>query len=144
MPTAFQESELTRAALVAALDRLPTPSFVVRDDGLVGFASAGARASAGELRAAVAGRADRYASFRLALPSGAAWYLVVGVRGAHLALTPRQREIVALVVNGATNKTIAELLGISERTVEVHLTTIYQRAGIENRASLVSLLLGGP
>lgn len=57
-------------------------------------------------------------------------------------LTRRQRDVVELVVAGATNRSIAEILGISERTVEVHLTSIYERAGVENRASLVAQVLG--
>jgi len=59
-----------------------------------------------------------------------------------LGLTPRQRQVLELVMTGATNRTVAELLGICERTVEVHLTAIYERAGVENRTSLVWRVLG--
>jgi DNA-binding NarL/FixJ family response regulator len=52
-------------------------------------------------------------------------------------LTPREREIVALVRGGLANKEIAERLGVSERTVETHLAHVYSKLGIEGRRELV-------
>ena len=53
-------------------------------------------------------------------------------------LTPRCREVLALVVRGEPNRVIAGTLGLAERTVEVHLTTIFSRAGVASRAALIA------
>src|SRR3954469_2004677 len=54
------------------------------------------------------------------------------------ALTVREREIIALSVAnaGATAKTIAEKLHISEHTLRNHLTSIYDKLGLANRLEL--------
>lgn len=51
-------------------------------------------------------------------------------------LTSREAEILALVVNGLSNKRIATDLGISQRTVENTLSCIYFKTGIASRAEL--------
>lgn len=56
-------------------------------------------------------------------------------------LTSRQAEILDLVASGLTNATIAETLGIKERTVEFHVSTIFDKAGVDNRAGLLARLL---
>jgi DNA-binding NarL/FixJ family response regulator len=48
-------------------------------------------------------------------------------------LTPREREVLALVRQGLANKQIARRLGISERTVKAHLTSTFQRIGVVDR-----------
>jgi len=48
-------------------------------------------------------------------------------------LTTREREILALVGQGLANKQIARRLGISEKTVKAHLTSIFQRLGVAGR-----------
>ena len=48
-------------------------------------------------------------------------------------LTPREREVLALVGSGLSNKVIAIRLGISEATVKAHLTRIYQQIGVSDR-----------
>jgi DNA-binding NarL/FixJ family response regulator len=48
-------------------------------------------------------------------------------------LTPREREVLALVGSGLANKQIARRLGISEKTVKAHLTNIFQRIGVADR-----------
>jgi DNA-binding CsgD family transcriptional regulator len=52
-------------------------------------------------------------------------------------LTGRQREILAEVAEGQPNRTIAAVLGISERTVEVHVTALLDKAQVESRAELI-------
>ncbi len=49
------------------------------------------------------------------------------------SLTPREREVLALVGSGMANKVIAIRLGISEATVKAHLTRIYQQIGVTDR-----------
>lgn len=48
-------------------------------------------------------------------------------------LTPREREVLAMVAEGLPNKLIARRLEISEKTVKAHLTRIYERLGVSDR-----------
>jgi DNA-binding NarL/FixJ family response regulator len=52
-------------------------------------------------------------------------------------LTSRQREILTCVVAGMANRTIAALHGVAVRTVEAHLTAIFEKARVESRAALI-------
>lgn len=54
------------------------------------------------------------------------------------SLTARERKIIHVVVqgNGALNKTLAQRLFISEHTLRNHLTSIYQKLGVNNRLEL--------
>ena len=49
------------------------------------------------------------------------------------SLTPRELEILELVVAGYTNKAIAAEIFISEKTVEFHLDNIYTKIGVRTR-----------
>jgi two-component system, NarL family, nitrate/nitrite response regulator NarL len=51
-------------------------------------------------------------------------------------LTRRERELVALVAAGASNKEIADRLSIAERTVKAHLTSIFSKLGVSSRLHL--------
>ena len=53
------------------------------------------------------------------------------------ALSPREREIVDLVVAGMHNPDIAKALGIAPGTVKVHLHRIYEKVGVGSRTDLV-------
>ena len=55
--------------------------------------------------------------------------------GAPAQLSPREQEVIALVTRGLPNKQIARTLGISERTVKVHLGNIFRRIGVQDRTS---------
>ncbi|MGF6571083.1 DNA-binding NarL/FixJ family response regulator [Paraburkholderia sp. GAS333] len=57
-------------------------------------------------------------------------------------LSPRQEQIMRCVHMGSTNKMIARTLGISEGTVKIHLTCIFQQLGASNRAAAVALYNG--
>ena len=48
-------------------------------------------------------------------------------------LRPREAEVLKLVRMGLANKQIARRLGISERTVKAHLTSVFQRIGVTDR-----------
>ena len=48
-------------------------------------------------------------------------------------LTPREREVLELLVDGLPNKLIARRLEISEKTVKAHLTNIFHRIGVSDR-----------
>ncbi|MYW73881.1 helix-turn-helix transcriptional regulator, partial [Pseudonocardia sp. SID8383] len=52
------------------------------------------------------------------------------------ALTDAERQVVDRVVGGATNKMIAEELGVSRRAVEKRLTSAYRKLGVSGRSAL--------
>jgi DNA-binding CsgD family transcriptional regulator len=51
-----------------------------------------------------------------------------------MALSPRQREIMHLVVTGLSDKEIAARLQVSPHTVRTHLQRLYAQHGLRNRA----------
>jgi DNA-binding CsgD family transcriptional regulator len=53
-------------------------------------------------------------------------------------LTPRQREVAALVAEGLTNREIGRRLGIDERSAEGHLERIRLRLGVRSRAQVAA------
>jgi len=55
-------------------------------------------------------------------------------------LTPRENQIVHLIASGEKNKEIAGQLGISERTVKAHLTSVFRKTGISDRLRLALLI----
>ncbi len=61
---------------------------------------------------------------------------------ADIGLTPRQGEILALVLDGLPNKPIASSLHLSEHTVKEHLTAILQKLEARNRVELIAKLRG--
>jgi two-component system, LuxR family, response regulator FixJ len=57
-------------------------------------------------------------------------------------LTPREREVLDLVVDGYINKEIASRLGIQPRTVEIHRQQVMKKLGTHSSIDLVRLVLG--
>lgn len=60
------------------------------------------------------------------------------------ALTARQRQVLALVTQGLTNRAIGRSLGISEDTVRTHLMNTYPVLGVSSRAAAAALLTASP
>ncbi len=56
-------------------------------------------------------------------------------------LTPTEREIALLLLQGYSHKRIAELTGRRERTVRQHAVTVYQKSGLAGRAELAAFFL---
>jgi len=54
--------------------------------------------------------------------------------GDELGLTPREKEVLALVADGRTNRQIADALFISDKTASVHVSNILAKLGVANRA----------
>jgi DNA-binding NarL/FixJ family response regulator len=48
-------------------------------------------------------------------------------------LSPREEEVLRLLASGLANKQIARRLGITERTVKAHLTSVFQQLGVTDR-----------
>ncbi|MDQ6926329.1 MAG: LuxR C-terminal-related transcriptional regulator, partial [Candidatus Eremiobacteraeota bacterium] len=57
-------------------------------------------------------------------------------------LTAREADVAELVAQDLGNRAIAARLGISERTVEVHLTNLYRKLGLRSRSGLARLVEG--
>jgi len=76
-----------------------------------------------------------------ALQRGIAWSRETEATRARLAgLTEREREVMELTVAGLSNKEIAQRLGISHRTVEVHRARVMQKTGAAHLLDLARLV----
>jgi DNA-binding NarL/FixJ family response regulator len=64
--------------------------------------------------------------------------------GRLVALSPREREVAALVADGQTNAQIADRLHLSESTVEKHVSNVLAKTGQSTRAGIVRLLAQKP
>ena len=60
----------------------------------------------------------------------------IGGRTREEGLTPAERRVAALVAEGRTNREVAAVLSLGERTVETHLTHIYAKLGVRTRTEL--------
>jgi DNA-binding NarL/FixJ family response regulator len=81
--------------------------------------------------------------------SGSEWVEFIGrpreaaptrATGGHqgtFGLTPRELELMSLVVSGLRNRDVAAQLGISEGTAKLHLYNVYKKLGVANRVELV-------
>ncbi|EHR73696.1 response regulator [Burkholderiales bacterium JOSHI_001] len=63
-------------------------------------------------------------------------------RTRHAALSPREREVLGLIVEGLTNKEIGRALGLSPRTVETHRANLFAKLGAESLAQLIRRYAG--
>jgi len=63
-----------------------------------------------------------------------------GVRARLAALSTREREVLDLILDGKMNKVIADKLGISMRTVEVHRAHIFDKMNVKTAVELARLL----
>jgi DNA-binding CsgD family transcriptional regulator len=146
---------LASEGLVAALDQLGVPAFVADAHGRPAYTNAlGAKLferdpsrTTQRLRSRIRRGSDvreiRAPGVRphwLVMLSREAVGPVDRVAAAARAwkLTARQVEVLRLVVTGEANKSIAVKLGCAEVTVEFHLTSLFRKARVENRAQLVS------
>jgi len=63
------------------------------------------------------------------------------IRAQHETLTPREREVLALVTSGKANKVMAADLGLSRRTIEIHRARVMEKMGASSLAQLVRMVL---
>lgn len=147
-------------ALDAVLERIGVPTYVISSTGRLAHCNAVGRAAlathrdtlVSALRASARGRPppagveitrldDGYLVMLRAADTEARIASCVELCAERWTLTPRQREVLALVARGLANSTIAATLSCGERAVELHVTAILDRAGVDNRASLVARVL---
>ena len=64
-------------------------------------------------------------------------------RALKFELTPREREIAALLIDGLTSKLVGKRLGISPRTVDVYRARLMRKTGAATTPELVTRLLSG-
>jgi DNA-binding NarL/FixJ family response regulator len=61
------------------------------------------------------------------------------VRRPDVPLTPRETEVLSWIAKGKTNRDIAEILGMSHRTVNKHLEHIFEKLGVETRSAATAI-----
>ena len=155
----MRETRLLKAGLDAALWGITAPAFVASAYGNVEHANAPGvalldadrRTARERIRRAVAGSTDSHDTVvSLVCDSSRRMYLVVvrergaeisarlGEAAARWRLTPRQGEVLARLIAGDANKTIAERLHCTEATVEAHVTQILRKSATNSRAELAA------
>ena len=140
------------SAIASLIRRMPTVVIGLRDDrlaaaraidvGAFGYLSAGLPSSA--VRRAIAGALrgePAYSRAILAERLRSQLGAVAARASRAVTLTPRQREVVALIAKGASDKEIALTLGIATATAEKHVMHVLKRLDVPNRAAAVAATL---
>ncbi|MBC7522754.1 MAG: response regulator transcription factor [Sandarakinorhabdus sp.] len=126
-------------------DADPMPVIMITDCSDIGMAVDAMKAGAADFIARPIGDEALVASIMRALEGGRLAWGKAADRGEALnhfeALTPRQRQIMALVLSGHPSKNIASELGISQRTVENHRAAIMRKSGSKSLPALARLAL---
>ncbi|MEP6665423.1 MAG: helix-turn-helix transcriptional regulator, partial [Nocardioidaceae bacterium] len=131
-----QEAELERVWVDLDLGRVLAP---VDRDGCVEVLR-GAATSAHEMQAA----SEEQRALQLLRSVGVrTWRRGRAAAGAQDGLTERERSIAQLVCQGASNPEIAETLFLSRKTIERHVSNVFAKTGVRNRAELVARISSG-
>lgn len=149
----------TSAALEKTLELIGAPAFVIGAQGQIYESNSAGRAlldtervvTARHLRDALRATHSAFELTELSAPGQPAHWLAIqrvplaDARAknaiAKLSLTRRQGEVLALLLRGETNASIAASLDITERAVELHVTALLERAHVASRAALIAQLL---
>ncbi len=154
----MQLARFHASAVDTLIEQLAGPAFLTGPRGEVLAANASARARLEEdpprwKEALAAARAGTHPQAQVSLVRGAGLpecRLVVfagmttGVTEriervrVRYGLTPRQTEVLARIASGASNRAIAAALDCAERTVEIHVTAILAKLGVESRSAALA------
>ena len=63
------------------------------------------------------------------------------IRARLRSLTPREREVLVLMARGKSNKMMAQELGLSQRTVEIHRARVMGKSGVSSLAELLRMVM---
>ena len=135
--TSFQEKELVREALQAG-----AISYLLKNVSAENLAAA--------IREAHSGRSTLAPEAIQALIQADAPVPVFDQEAVEdFGLTPREREVLALMVEGLNNPEIAERLVVSRSTAKAHVSNILSKLGVSNRGEAIAMaiqynLVGGP
>lgn len=134
---ALAVSEEGTQGLVLLSDEAPGAARLPRSLPLGGWGVVPSDASPEELGAAVAAVAQGLVVLPRAVADGA---LAEAPAAEELSEPPtaREGEVLGLLARGLSNKQIARELGISEHTVKFHISSLYSKLGVGNRAEAVS------
>jgi two-component system CheB/CheR fusion protein len=128
-----------------AATRLPPPVVMVSGDSGVAEAVQSMKEGALDFVEKPVVREKLVSSVRRALAQGAAWSTAVAFRdagrGPRADLTPRERQIMEMVLAGCPSKNIAADLGISQRTVENHRASIMQKTNAGSLPALARMMM---
>jgi DNA-binding CsgD family transcriptional regulator len=157
----LRESDLASAAIETALDQIAAPAWLLKRNGSVAVTN-----SAG--RARLATKRSLAADLRVPTSDPAFRRIPVTARGeirGHLVvergeapertsrvaafasrarLTPAQTRVLQLLACGHSNTTIAAQLAVALRTVETHMTAIFEKTQTFTRAGLLAEIMSAP
>jgi DNA-binding NarL/FixJ family response regulator len=149
--TGVVEGDLVRASATHAAG-VASGDATVLEDAATQFSSLGARLFEAEALAGAAVARRRAGDIRRAVAleqrlaaavgecEGAITPALTAVR-AQAVLTPQELKVAGLAAAGLANRDIAARLFLSPRTVEYHLSNVYQKLGIRSRGELAHLQL---
>lgn len=124
----------------------PTWAGVLAELAPGGWAALPLDATPGELLAGVLGAAAGLAVLPPALVPAPATPAGEDTEGplpaGDVSLTPRERDVLALLAEGLSNKRAARELGVTESTVKFHVQAVYSKLGVQSRAAAVARGIG--
>lgn len=157
------DAALFNHGFAAALEAVSAPAFLIDAHGNVRHANGEGQAwldrdRAGALERLRRARGGEPAGFRLTSLRGpglpphalAIWEAPdeadarrLDAFAARIGCTRREHQVLALLLRGESNKAIATELHCGEKTVELHLTHLYRKAGVRSRAALIATYWAG-
>ena len=127
IPKGFGPNELIRALKIIIEGDIFVPAFL-------------AQVSASDRRTSQSGRLGRPSMFADPNGGGSSSATEKNNTGQLLAsISPRQREVLALLVKGSSNKQIANELSLGEGTIKIHVAALLRNLGVSNRAGAAAM-----